>query len=171
MNTSQKSRTTHLHIWAAGRRVEQSRDAAFHLETEHHTCREKLVQSLHHFWTHLKYRDNRAVTHIYRFVFFLLLVYLLPVPVHLFIQPSCPPQETGLGHRRLIQDQWVFKMISYSKSLAKILVKKKKYCKVMSLTTPASSRNCIILSSSTRPEKWTLTLWTSLTQSTKRFSR
>lgn len=48
MNTLHKSRT-HLHIWAAGRRVEQSRDAAFHLETEHHTCREKLDQSLHHF--------------------------------------------------------------------------------------------------------------------------
>lgn len=173
MNTSQKSSTTHLHIWAAGRRVEQSRDAAFHLETEHHTCREKLVQSLLLLLNASEVpwqpRSNTHLSFCFVFSSGISLTSSSP-PVHpalLSASGDWTGTQTFDSGSVGVQNDFIFK--EFSEDFKKL--KKYIYCKIMSLTTPASSRNCIILSSSTRPEKWTLTLWTSLTQSTKCFSR
>lgn len=50
--------STHMHIWAAGRRDERSWIAAFPPETEHHTCGEEPVKSRLHLWKHLGQFDN-----------------------------------------------------------------------------------------------------------------
>lgn len=81
------------------------------------------------------------LSHIFLFLFFF--VFLLPVPVHFFIQPPCPLQQTGLEDRRV--SLGIIRCFSSKPFPLPNRLEKKQ------LTTPASSRNCTIRSSSTGP--------------------
>ncbi len=82
-------------------------------------------------------------------------VFLSPVPVHRLIQATCALQETGLQHRKSSDSESVDVHIQNYQAKYSHNYLIQFYCRIKSLTTPASSRNCIILSSSTDPEKQT----------------